>query len=68
MDNSLAKWGNYYYVLIQGWGILRSADLINYEEYWFNKSLSKLFIDHNGDLIAKDQSSNTVYYRKNSGK
>jgi hypothetical protein len=67
-DNIFNKWGNFYYVLIPGWGILKSADLTHYEEYWYNSNLRDLFIDHNGDLIAKDQSSNTVYYRKNSGK
>jgi len=65
-DNIFNKWSNFYYVLIPGWGILKSADLTHYEEFWHNSNLSDLFIDHNGVLIAKDWNMNTVYYRKNS--
>jgi hypothetical protein len=67
-DNIFNKWGNFYYVLIPGWGILKSADLVHYEQYWYNSNLRDLFIDHNGVLIAKDWQSSTVYYRKNSDK
>jgi photosystem II stability/assembly factor-like uncharacterized protein len=67
-DNIFNKWGNFYYVLIPGWGILKSADLTHYEEYWRNPNLRDLFIDHNGVLVAKDWNMNTVYYMNNSGK
>jgi hypothetical protein len=67
-DNIFSKWNNFYYILIPGWGILKSADLTHYEEFWHNSNLRDLFIDHNGVLIAKDWNMNTVYYRKNSHK
>jgi len=67
-DNIFNKWGNFYYILIPGWGILKSADLNTYDVYWVNNNLNNLFIDHNGVLIAKDWNMNTVYYRKNSAK
>lgn len=66
MNNTFNKWKNYYYILIPGYGILKSADLITYEDYWKNSDLRDLFIDHNGVLIAKDWNWQTVYYRKNS--
>jgi hypothetical protein len=66
MDNTFTKWGNHYFILIPGYGILKSSDLANYEVYWKNSNLRNLFIDHNGVLIAKDQDWKTVYYRKNS--
>lgn len=66
MDNIFNKIGNVYYVLIPGYGILKSKDLTNYEEYYPNNNLRNLFIDHNGVLIAKDRDLKTVYYRKNS--
>jgi hypothetical protein len=69
MDNTFTMWGAYYYILIPGWGILKSYDLTNsasYTEYYHNTNLRNLFIDHNGVLIGKDWQSNTVYYRKNS--
>ncbi|MGC1391153.1 MAG: sialidase family protein [Bacteroidales bacterium] len=68
MDNIFNRWGDFYYVLMPGFGILKSSDLNNYELYWTNYNLNNLFIDHNGVLIAKDWNMNTVYYRKNTGK
>jgi hypothetical protein len=68
MGNIFNKWGNFYYILLPGFGILKSSDLSTYEVYWTNNNLNNLFIDHNGVLIAKDWNYNTVYYRKNSGK
>lgn len=68
MDNVFNKWGNFYYVLLPGFGILKSYDLNTYEVYWTNENLYDLFIDHNGVLIAKDWNMNTVYYRKNTEK
>jgi photosystem II stability/assembly factor-like uncharacterized protein len=67
-SNTFTKWHNYYYILIPGTGILKSADLIHYEAFYYNSSLGNLFIDHNGDMIAKDSNKNTVYYLKNPGK
>jgi hypothetical protein len=65
MENTFTRWGNFYYILIPGYGILKSSDLIHYEDYWVNSRLMDLFIDHNGVLIAKDMNYNIVYYRKN---
>ena len=70
-ENIFNKVGNFYYILVQGWGILKSADLIHFEDYWYNSNLRDLFIDHNGVLIAKywnyqSPYQRTVYYRKNS--
>jgi len=66
MDNIFNKWENTYYILVPGFGILKSDDLEHFETYWLNSELNNLFIDHNGVLIAKDWNNNTVYYRKNS--
>ena len=66
MENIFNRTGNVYYVLIPGYGILKSYDLTTYEEYFPNGNLRNLFIDHNGVLIAKHHNWKTVYYRKNS--
>jgi photosystem II stability/assembly factor-like uncharacterized protein len=66
MDNTFNKWGSFYYILIPGYGIMKSVDLTHYDDYWLNTNLRNLFIDHNGVLIGKDMDWNTVYYRKNS--
>lgn len=66
MDNIFNKWEDYYYILVPGYGILKSYDLEHYEVYWLNKELNNLFIDHNGVLIARDWDNKTIYYRKNT--
>jgi len=66
MDNIFNKWGNFYYVAIPGYGIMKSYDLKTYEDYWVNRDLVNIFIDHNGVLLVKDIDYQTVYYRKNS--
>jgi hypothetical protein len=68
MQNTFNKQGSFYYIILPGYGILKSPDLNTYEVYWVNNNLNNLFIDHNGVLIAKDWNMNTVYYRNNSGK
>jgi photosystem II stability/assembly factor-like uncharacterized protein len=64
MENIISKWKDTYYVLIPGWGILKSKDLIQYEDYWTNSALRSIFIDHNGVLIARELSSNTIHYKQ----
>jgi hypothetical protein len=66
MDNVFNKYKGSYYVMIPGYGILRTPDLINFQGYYQNSDIDNLFIDHNGVLIAKKWNSNTVYYRKNT--
>lgn len=66
MDNIFNKWGDFYYVLIPGYGILKSSDLTNYILFWKKSSLRNLFLDHNGVLIAKDWNGNAIYYMKSS--
>ncbi len=65
-NNNFTRWNGFYYIIVPGYGILKSADLVHYENYWLNSDLNDLFIDHNGVLIAKDWDWKTVYYRKNS--
>ncbi len=64
-SNVFTRWKNFYYVLVPGYGILKSPDLIHYSDYWRNSNLNDLFLDNNGVLIAKDWGMSKVYYRKN---
>jgi len=66
MDHIFHKHGDIYYVLVPGYGILKTPDLENFEIYWRNNALNDLFMDHNGVLIARDWEWDKVYYRKNS--
>jgi hypothetical protein len=69
MENTFNKRGNLYYILIPGYGILKTPDPGNpdsYTEFYKNSDLFNLFIDHNGVLIAKSLNTNTVFYYKKS--
>jgi hypothetical protein len=66
MVNIFNKWGSFYYVVIPGFGILKSNDLNSYNVFYTNPDLTKLFIDHNGVLIAKELNTNKAWYRKNN--
>jgi hypothetical protein len=60
------KFGNFYYVMVPGYGILKSYDLLHYTEYSASTSFRDLFVDHNGVLLALDKDFNKIYYRQNS--
>lgn len=67
MIHTFNKWGNAYYILIQGYGILKATNLDDkntYQPYYINSDLYDLFIDNNGVLIARTLNKNTVYYHK----
>ena len=66
MEHIFHKYGDIYYVLVPGYGILKTPDLENFEIYWRNTALINLFMDHNGVFIARDRNRDKVYYRKNS--
>ena len=66
MEHIFHKYGDIYYVLVPGYGILKTPDLENFEIYWRNTALINLFMDHTGMFIARDWKRDKVYYRKNS--
>jgi len=66
IDHIFHKYGDIYYVLVPGYGILKTPDLEKFEIYWRNTGLNNLFMDHNGVLIARDWEWDKIYYRKNS--
>jgi len=69
MENTFNKVGKFYYILIPGYGILKTSDPGNaagYSEFYSNPDLFNLFIDHNEVFIAKTLNTNTVFYYKSS--
>lgn len=71
MENTFNKWGNTYFILIPGFGVIKSTDLGNpdaYSIFYSNSDLFNLFIDQNGVLIATTLNKHTVYYYKKSVK
>ena len=61
-DNIFTRFGNTWYVAIPGYGIMRSADLLDYESYHLFSDLRTLFIDHNGVMIVRDKDSQSAWY------
>jgi hypothetical protein len=71
MENTFNKWGDTYYILIPGFGVIKSTDLGNpdaYSIFYSNSDLFNLFIDQNGVLIAITLNKHIVYYYKKSEK
>ncbi|MCK4345597.1 MAG: exo-alpha-sialidase [Bacteroidales bacterium] len=66
MKHFFHKYGGIYYVMVPGYGILKTPDFESFEVYWRNNALKYLFMDHNGVFIARDWERDKVYYRKNT--
>jgi hypothetical protein len=64
-DNIFTRFGDYWYVAIPGFGIMKSADLINYENYRVYDDLRTLYMDHNGVMIVRDKDFQSVWYHSN---
>jgi hypothetical protein len=54
--------GDYYFMVIPGYGIIKTKDFENFETFWRNTNIIYLFQTHEGVLIAKDFSNDKVYY------
>ncbi|MBN2862576.1 MAG: exo-alpha-sialidase [Bacteroidales bacterium] len=66
VETNIKQWGDLYYIVMPGFGILKSSDLEHFTNYWQENALHDLFIDHNSNLIAKGYNNNTVYYQHNT--
>lgn len=64
MDHTVHKRGNNYYLLIPGYGILRTTDFETFEPHWVNYDVSDMFMDDEGVFIAK-LNGGRVYYKDN---
>ena len=64
MSKIIQKWKGVYYILIPGYGIIKTVDFENFETFWRNTDIVFLYMDHSGVLIAKEMNSDTAYYYK----
>jgi hypothetical protein len=62
MSKIIQKKGNYYYILIPGYGIIRTPDYESFELFWRNADIVYLYQTHDGVLIAKGLNNDKVYY------
>jgi hypothetical protein len=61
MRHTFNKWHGIYYIIIPGYGILKSDDLKHYSVFWTSNTIFDMFIDDTGTIIAKDWNMHTVY-------
>ena len=66
IEGNFKKWDDFFYVIVPGYGILKTQDLEHYTTYWIEPSVYDLFIDHNEVLIVKSYQDQSVYYRRNT--
>lgn len=62
MRHGFHKWGNTYYVLVQGKNILKTTDFQNFEEVYTNLYLYDMFVDHRGTLMATTLNKKNFFY------
>jgi photosystem II stability/assembly factor-like uncharacterized protein len=62
MNHIIVKKDNYYYILIAGYGIVRTFDFEDFEQVYRNENIVYLFRTHDGSLIAKGLDNSKVYY------
>lgn len=62
MEKSILKKGDYYYILIPGYGIIRTPDFDNFETFWRNTEIVYLYLTYDGVIICKGFDNDVVYY------
>jgi hypothetical protein len=65
MDHMVHKWGNDYFILVPGYGVLRTRDFEEFEDYWLNANVNDMFMDDEGVLIARVLNGQQVHYKDN---
>lgn len=62
MERTIRKKDGYYYILIPGYGIIRTPDFDNFETFWRNTEIVYLYITYDGVIICKGFDNEVVYY------
>jgi len=62
MSKIIQQKGGWYYILIPGYGIIRTTDFEQFETFWQNSDVLNLYQTHDGVLISKGYSNYPVYY------
>lgn len=64
MSKIIRKKDNYYYILIPGFGIIRTMDFEDFDTFYRNTAIVYLYLTHDGVLITRGFDNSTVYYYK----
>ncbi len=68
MQKSIQKVNGMYYILVPGYGILKTPDFETYDTFVKNTSMVFLYQDHTGTLIARGLQNKYAYYYKEKSK
>lgn len=68
MGQTFFRYNNTWYILIQGYGILKTNDFTNFETTWYHSLAWDLFIDQNGVFIVSELTGQSVFYNKGLSK
>ena len=62
MDHTVHRQGSDYYLLIPGYGILRTTDFEKYDTFWGNVDAIDMLMDANGNFLVRDLNMQQVHY------
>lgn len=62
MQNTICKVQDEYYILIPGYGILTTQDFEDFQIFFENPKIDKIFVDHDGIFYVTNNNSNDPAY------
>jgi hypothetical protein len=62
MDHTVHRWGNDFYLLIPGYGILHTTDFEHFNPFWINQNVDDMLMDAYGNLLVTEMNNQKVYY------
>ena len=65
MDHTVHRWGNDFYLLIPGYGILHTIDFEHYDTFWMNLDAFDMLMDAHGNFLVTELYIQRVHYYNN---
>ena len=62
MGKTFYKFKDFWYVLIPGYGVVKTKDFTNYSTLWNNGGAYDMYLDHNGVILIRDFLNHFRYY------
>jgi hypothetical protein len=64
MGQTFYRFHNSWYILIPGYGVLKTTDLSHFQTIWNDSQVIDLFVSYNGVFIAKELNWQSVFYNR----
>jgi hypothetical protein len=65
MDHTVHRKDNDYYLLIPGYGILRTTRFEQFTTFWLNNEANDMMMDAGGNFLVRNWNFQQVYYLDN---